>query len=93
MALDVILCVPPPVKITHVIYKVEHVWIVNKEYMVAIVTCRAPLTVKTTYVIYKMDHALPVCQDEPECIVKQVRIQHGNMLITEVPLCYHLRIF
>lgn len=50
--------------------------------MVAIVTCRAPLTAKTTYVICKMDHALPVCQDGPECIVKQVRIQHGNMLIT-----------
>lgn len=59
----------------------EHVWIVNKEYMVATVTCRAPLTVKTTIVICKMDHALPVCQDGPECIVKQ-NVERDGMVLT-----------
>lgn len=48
MALYVIFNAPSPVKITHVTYKVDHVWIVNMEFMVDTVTCRVQQTVKTT---------------------------------------------
>lgn len=73
MAVIVIFRAPSAVKITHVTYKVEHVWIVNMEYMVATVTCRVPLTVKTTHVTCRMEHALHVNLDGPGCIVEQVR--------------------
>lgn len=67
--------VQSPVKITHVTYKVEHVLIVNMEYMAITVTCRVLLTVKTTHVTCRMEHALHVNLDGPGCIVEQVRIQ------------------
>lgn len=74
LALSVTVHAPPPVKTTLVTYKVEHVWIVNMEYMVATVTCRVPSTVKTAHAIHKMEHALHVSLDGPECIVKQVNM-------------------
>lgn len=52
MGLTVIFRVPLLVKTTHATYSLEHVWIVNMQYMVATVTCRVPLTVKTTYAKY-----------------------------------------
>lgn len=64
-----------PVKITHVTYKVEHVWIVNMKYMVTTATCRVQATVKTTHVTCRLEHALHVNLDGLECIVEQVRIQ------------------
>lgn len=56
MALRVINHAHPHVMATDVTYKVEHVWIVNLEYMVATVTCRVPLTVKTTHATCRMGH-------------------------------------
>lgn len=64
-----------PVNIKHVIYKVEHVWIVNMECMVPIVTCRAHPTVRTAHAIQKMEHALHVSLGSGDYIVKQVRFR------------------
>lgn len=47
MALRVIFLAPSPVKVTHVTYKVEHVWSVNLGYMEVTVIYHAPPTVKT----------------------------------------------
>lgn len=74
MALSVTFHAPPPVKTTIVIYKVDHVWIVNMEYTEATVTCRVQQHVKTEYVTHRMEHALHVSLDGPECIVKQVKM-------------------
>lgn len=73
LALSVTVHAPPNVKTTLVTYKVEHVWIVNMEYLVDTVICRVPLTVNTVHAIHKMEHALHVSLDGPECIVKQVK--------------------
>lgn len=74
LALSVTFHAPSPVKTARVIYKVEHVWIVNMEYMEATVTCRVPPTVKTEYVTHRMEHALHVRLDGPDFIVKQVKM-------------------
>lgn len=67
-----------PVKITHVTYRVEHVWIVNMEYMVTTATCCVQATVKATHVTCRLEHALHVNLDGLECIAEQVRRQQGT---------------
>lgn len=52
MAVTVITHAPSPVKITHVIYRVENVWTVKMDILVSTVTCRVPPTVKLTHVKY-----------------------------------------
>lgn len=72
MARLVTLPAPWHVKITHVTYKMEHVWSVNMDYMVVIVMYHVPPTVMTTRVTDRMEHALHVDQDGLAHTVKQV---------------------
>lgn len=74
MALRVIFRVPPPVKITYVTYKMEHVWSVKMESMAIYVICRAPQTVKTAHVTCRTEYVSDVTLGGPGCIVKYVRI-------------------
>lgn len=74
MAVTVIPHAPSPVKIRHVIYRVENVWSVNMEYLAATVICRVPPTVKTTHVTYRTEHVSRVILGGPEMTVTKVKI-------------------
>lgn len=56
MALRAIFRAPFTVKATHVIYNMDHVWIVNMGHTEATATCHVPPAVKTAHVTLKMVH-------------------------------------
>lgn len=72
MASLVIFRAPPPAKMQHVTYKMEHVWSVNLAYIAVTVTCRVPPTVITTHVTNRMEHAIHVNLVGLEYSAKQV---------------------
>lgn len=94
MAVTVKYHAPSPVKITHVTYRVVHVWSVNTDFMAITVQCRVPPTVKTTSVTGGAGHAMHVNLGGLECSVNQVMLlvkflKTINLTKVYVQFCYH----